>query len=518
MNAIEEAIKARIDSRDIATLLEFPASDHGMRTAVSFEGVNLSYAVLRNTSKAMAGGLLRRGLTTQERVATLLPNSLEIYQLYFATAAARGIFMPLNRDFAASEIAYMVNQAKPKLMFTCSELKGRLDEALALVDEKPEVLLIEETKPHGQRLSYLESPDTILPSTDPEDVVLISYTSGSTSTPKAIAFSHRVELDGAKLYEDAWGLSSQDKTLISMSLGWTYGINPGSFPEFRAGASVALLEKFNPVKVLRAIQEQKVTVMKGVPTMYAMMVAHVEETGIKYDLSTLRLALCAGAGLAPSLAEKFEATFGIGLTNFFGISEVKLVASPRWDDNFRVPRGSVGRPPPGVEVRFVDEQMNDVPVGETGEILVRSLGWMTGYFLEPDKTKACDFNGWYLSGDLGRVDDKGFIYHEGRSREQIIRGGAKVAPAEVEAVLMAHPGISLAAVIGVPDELWGETVKALVVRKDSQLTSDDVVTFCRGKLASFKVPTDIEMVESLPIGPTGKVQKKLLNRQRTAAG
>ena len=180
------------------------------------------------------------------------------------------------------------------------------------------------------------------------------------------------------------------------------------------------------------------------------------------------------------------------------------------EDGFVVPEGSVGRVPPGVEVRLVDEDGRDVPVGETGELLVRSIGWMTGYFAEPEKTKACNPDGWYISGDLARLDENGFLYHEGRSREQIIRGGAKIAPAEVEQVLMGHPNISLAAVIGTPDDLWGETVKALVVRKKDPLTAEEVAAFCEGRLAPFKIPAVIEIVESLPLGPTGKVQKKLL--------
>ncbi len=510
MSTTEEAIKARIDRHDIAALLAFPDPGQGARTAVWFDGVDLSYDALRTSSRAMARGLLARGLQRHERVATLLPNCLEIYQLYFATAAAGASFMPLNRDFAASEIAYMLNQARPRFIVTCAELSAKLGEALCMVEVQPEIVRLDETKPHGQRLACLEAAEGALAAVDPEDTVLISYTSGSTSTPKAIAFSHRVELDGAQLYEDAWGLTSADKVLISMSLGWTYGINPGSFPEFRAGASVVLLEKFNPVKVLRALEERKVTIMKGVPTMYAMMVAHVEETGAKYDLSALRLALCAGAGLPASLAAKFKAVFGIGLTNFLGISETKLVASPRWTDDFVVPPGSVGRVPPGVEIRLVDEEGRDVPAGETGELLVRSIGWMTGYFAEPEKTRACNPDGWYISGDLARLDKDGFLFHEGRSREQIIRGGAKIAPAEVEQVLMSHPGIALAAVIGTPDELWGETVKALVVPKNGRLTADEVVGFCQGKLAPFKIPAVVELVDDLPIGPTGKVQKKLL--------
>lgn len=510
MKAIDKLIKSRIDTHDISKLLQFPEAHLGEKAVVSFEGAEISYSKLYADSRELAGGLIKLGLGVQDRVSTLLPNCLEIFQLYFATAAARGIFMPLNRDLAPSEIAYMLNHATPAVIFTCETLKPKLDEALREVEKPPQVILIDESRPNGERVRFLADPEMQLPEIDPEDVVIISYTSGSTSKPKAMAFSHRVELDGAKLYEDAWGLTSEDKVLIAMSLGWTFGVNPGSFPEMRAGGSILLMEKFNPVKVLRALQDNKVTIMKGVPTMYAMMVAHVEETGMKYDLSALRLALCAGADLPQSLADKFQKTFGIQLTNFLGMSEVKLVASPRFEDNFVVPRGSVGKPPPGVKVRFVDENMEEVPVGETGEFLVHSIGWMAGYFLEPEKTRACNVDGWYVSGDLGRQDKDGFIYCVGRSREQIIRGGAKVAPAEVEEVLMAHPDVSMAAVIGVEDELYGEAVKALVVPKSSSLTKDNVMTLCQQKLAAFKVPTVIEFVQSLPIGPTGKVQKKLL--------
>ncbi|RFB87071.1 AMP-dependent synthetase and ligase [Rhizobium leguminosarum bv. trifolii] len=511
MEVSEYELKSRLKRYDIADLLKFPQEGFDTKTCFHFEGVDLSYRELRRSSRALGAGLLSRGLQYQERVTTLLPNCLEIWQLYFATAAARGIFMPLNRDLAPSEIAYMLNHASPRFIFTSAALLPKLEEALASLGNEPTVIMIDEAKPHGQRVDFLEAADVAsLPATDPEDVVIISYTSGSTSNPKAMAFSHRVELDGAKLYEDAWGITSKDKVLIAMSLGWTFGVNPGSFPELRAGGSILLLEKFNPVKVLEAIENHRITVMKGVPTMYAMMLAHVEETGKEYDLSSLRVALCAGADLPLTLAQKFKQRFGLQLTNFLGMSEVKLVASPRYENGFLAPDGSVGTPPPGMEVRFVDENMQDVPTGETGEFLVRSVAWMTGYFGDPQKTAACNLDGWYVSGDLGRRDEDGYIFYVGRLREQIIRGGAKIAPAEVEEVLMSRPDITLCAVIGVPDEMYGEAVKAFVVTKDPGPETETLRTYCAERLANFKVPTIFEFVPDLPIGPTGKVQKKLL--------
>lgn len=511
MQVSESGLKSRLKRHDIADLLQFPQEGFDAKTCFHFDGVDLSYRELHRSSRALAAGLLSRGLKHQERVTTLLPNCLEIWQLYFATAAARGIFMPLNRDLTSSEMAYMLKHAAPRFVFTCSALLPKLEEALASLDYKPTVIMIDEEKPHAQRVAFLEvADDSPLPTVDPEDVVIISYTSGSTANPKAMAFSHRVELDGAKFYEDAWGITSKDKVLIAMSLGWTFGVNPGSFPELRAGGSIHLLEKFNPVKVLEAIEKHGVTIMKGVPTMYAMMLAHVEETGKEYDISSLRVALCAGADLPQTLAEKFKKRFGIQLTNFLGMSEVKLVASPRFENGFYAPAGSVGTPPPGMEVRFVDENMQDVPTGETGEFLARSVAWMTGYFGEPGKTAACNLDGWYVSGDLGKRDEDGYIYYVGRLREQIIRGGAKIAPAEVEDVLMSRPDISICAVIGVPDEMYGEAVKAFIVPKNGTLDAEAVKAYCAERLANFKVPTIFEFVTELPIGPTGKVQKKLL--------
>lgn len=510
MRLEQSRIRSRIDSHDIAKLLSFPEDSYADRVAFTFEDTALTFRELHRSSRALAGGLIKSGVGVQDRITTLLPNCLEIWQLYFAAAAARGIFMPLNRDLATSEISYMISHAEPKIIVTNNALLPRLQEAMQGLPTAPTILLIDEDAPNARRLAFLEDESIILPETDPEDVVLISYTSGSTARPKAMAFSHRVELDGAGLYENAWGLTQDDKVLIAMSLGWTFGVNPGSFPELRAGGSVVLLEKFNPVRVLEAIATHKVTVMKGVPTMYAMMLAHVQETGRTYDLSSLRLVLCAGADLPVSLARRFKEVFGIPIVNFLGMGEVKLVASPRAENGFEAPEGSVGTPPPGVEVRFVDEKMNDVPIGHPGEFLVRSIGWMAGYFRDPEKTAACNLDGWYVSGDLGYRDENGFIYFVGRSREQIIRGGAKVAPAEVEEVLAGHPGVTQCAVIGVEDALYGEAVKAFIVTRDKTLDDSAMMAFCAGKLAPFKVPTIYEFVESLPMGPTGKVQKKLL--------
>lgn len=500
-------------AHQIRELLRWPDGSSELRTAVSFAGVDLSYGALDTRSLEIAAGLERSGLGKGDRLAAFLPNCLEIYELYFATASARGIFMAINQALSIPEMAYLLGHAKPGMVFTMPDRRAVLQEAMALAGHSAQLFELDPTMPSGSRLEFLAVPGgtpKAIPS--PEDIVLITYSSGTTSTPKAVAVSNRVEVNACELYRDAWALGPTDRVLIVLSLGWTYGINPGSFPALRAGAHIVLMEKFNPIAVLEAIEAQRITVFMGVPTMYAMMVEHVQQTGKEYDLSSLRLVLCAGAELTVALVDKFKEIFGIGITNFLGISEVKLVASPRAELDDVVPPGSVGRIPPSVEVRLVDEQGNDVPVGETGEILVRSPGMMTGYFLDPEKTASVVRDGWFISGDLGRFDESGFFYVVGRNRDQIIRGGAKVAPVEVEDVLGAHPAVALAAVIGVPDPLYGEEIKAFVVSRDRSLTKEELQEFCRSRLSAFKIPGRIEFVSALPLGPTGKILKNELRQ------
>jgi long-chain acyl-CoA synthetase len=500
-------------AREIREVLQWPDGKADSRLALRFEGNDLSYGALDEQSRELAAGLEKEGIQPGDRVAAYMPNCLEIYQLYFATAAARGIFLAVNQALTIPEVAYLFGHAKPALLFTRPDLRPQVEEALSIAGHRARIIEVDMSKPSGSRVAFLGVPGGA-PSArpEPDDICLISYSSGTTSNPKAIAYSNRVEVEGCDLYRQAWDLKPEDRVLIALSLGWTYGINPGSFPAFRGGATIVLLEKFNPVRVLESIETEKVSVFMGVPTMYGMMIEHVEQTGKAYDLSSLRLALCAGSELPTAIALKFEQLFGIGLTNFLGISEVKLVASPRAAENMPVPVGSVGVIPPGVEIRLVDEHGQDVPAGEPGEILVKSPGWMAGYYLEPEKTAAARRDGWFLSGDLGRFDESGFFYMVGRNRDQIIRGGAKIAPAEVEDALSSHPDIVLSAVIGIPDPLYGEEVKAFVISRNPALAAEALQEHCRPLLSSFKIPTRIEFVDELPLGPTGKVLKKALKR------
>jgi long-chain acyl-CoA synthetase len=488
-----------------------------MRTAVSFGSVSLTYGQLDRQSLEIGAGLQEMGIEPQDRVAAFIPNCLEIYQLYFATAAARGIFLAINQALSVPEAGFLMGHAEPKVIFTRPALRSMIDEALAIAGHEAEVIELDDGCPSGSQLSFLAKPgQRPKGNPEPEDVVLINYSSGTTAKPKAIGFSNRVEVDGCELYREAWDLNSTDRVLIALSLGWTYGINPGSFPAFRAGAEVVLLEKFHPVKALQTIQDRKITVFMGVPTMFAMLIEHVQETGKTYDLSSLRLVLTAGAELPSAISDRFAELFGIHLTDFLGISEVKLVASPRIRTGETVPAGSVGRIPPRVQVRLVDEEGVDVGPGEVGEILIKSPGWMAGYFREPEKTTAARRDGWYVSGDLGRFDSNGFFYVVGRTRDQIIRGGAKIAPAEIENALAAHPAVVLSAVIGAPDPRYGEQVIAFVVRRNDEVTEDELRRFCAGRLSEFKVPAKVIFVSDLPIGPTGKVFKRELRSQYAA--
>jgi long-chain acyl-CoA synthetase len=497
-------------------LIEVHSREDPTRLAMTYRGNAISYGDLAHLISRAASGLRRAGVKQGDSVSVLASNCPDIYVLFFATAKIGAVFVPINKELTETEIAYLVSDAKPVLIVTEEGLRDRVQRALQLAQsESTKIKLLSTEIESVSRLgTLLDDPMTAPPLVDRESPVLVSYTSGTTSAPKAVAVSHRIETDSCKLYSDAWGLQSSDKVLMSLSLGWIYGLNPGSTPAFRVGGSVQLMEKFHPVHVLEMMERERTTVFVGVPTMYAMMIEHVNQTGRRYDLSSLRLPLCAGAELPVALREKFSEIFGVTLWNFFGISEVKLVASPRCEDGGKVPDGSVGKIPPGVCVRLVDTGGRDVPLGETGEVLVKTPVHMLGYYNDPEKTRSVFRDDWYVSGDLGRFDDQGNFFVVGRTRDQIIRGGAKVAPSEIEDALSAHPDVILCAVIGVPDEIFGESIKAFVVtRGGAQVTADDLKAHCGSRLASYKVPSTIEFRRQLPLGATGKVLKKALREE-----
>jgi long-chain acyl-CoA synthetase len=355
--------------------------------------------------------------------------------------------------------------------------------------------------------------DTI--QTMPDDTSVILYTSGTTGQPKGAELSHSNMVMNAIVSRDLMSSTAEDVTLIALplyhSFGQTFLMNAALF----AGGRIVLAPRFDPAIVFQLLQDEDVTLYAGVPTMYWELLNYPEAD--RFDIEkiarTLRIADSGGGPMPIDVMRQFEEKFGVLILEGYGLTETSPVATSNVALKVRK-TGTIGLPIWGVEIRIVDEEMNDVPVGETGEIVIRGHNVMKGYYNRPEETAEAFRGGWLHTGDLGAFDDDGYITVVGRLKDLIIRSGFNIYPREIEEFLVSHPEITLAAVIGVPDPRCGEEIKAFVVLEaGSTLNADTIVALSKAELAAHKYPRMVEIIEELPMGPTGKILKTELRRR-----
>ncbi len=349
---------------------------------------------------------------------------------------------------------------------------------------------------------------------DDDDAVIL-YTSGTTGTPKGAQLTHANLGRNAEVSRGLHDIGADDVILGALplfhSFGQTCTLNAG----IGAGATITLLPRFDAAKALEIIQRDRVTIFMGVPTMYGGLLHAPERDGA--DLSVLRLCVSGGASLPLELMRSFEDAFGAVILEGYGLSETSPVASFNHSAQDRK-AGSIGTPIEGVEMKVVDEDGNDVPAGEVGEIVIRGHNVMKGYWERPDATQDAIRGGWFHSGDMAKVDEDGYFFIVDRKKDMIIRGGYNVYPREVEEVLYEHPAVREAAVVGIPHPEWGEEVGAAVALKEGEsISPQELRDYVKEQVASYKYPREIWFVDELPKGPTGKILKREIEAPAEAA-
>lgn len=487
---------------DIGALLAHSAADPA-RTAIVFGERRISYGELLGEVRQVAGLLAQAAVRHGDRVLMMASNTPEYLVNYLAVVEAGAAFIPLHLDLAPPEIAYIAGQAQPALVICDEECRPKFE--AAGLDARIPVYRPDwftrarqaEVAPAGAGRS-------------PGDDVLICYTSGTTSSPKGVVASHKVEIASAAGFGTMWEVTRDDVFTVALPLSSLFGLHTASFVGLAHAARLVLLPRFHPVLTLEAIQAERTTVMLGVPTMYAMMLEHVRQTGKRYDLSSIRLAVASGAALPAEVKKNCRELLGLDLREYYALSEVRPVFSPDLRDPRPVPEGSSGCLAPDTHARILDDQGAPVEDGEVGSLFLRAPSLMTSYFRDPVRTAAAVRDGWFETGDLVRKEGD-FYFLVGRTRDQIICGGAKISPLEVENALLRHPGVAAAAVIGLPDAKYGQVVRAVVVRREgSQATGEELAAHCAAQLSTYKVPRGFTFVDELPLGPTGKVLKREL--------
>jgi long-chain acyl-CoA synthetase len=451
----------------------------------------------------VAGALKDRGLQPGDRVAMMLPNVPYFGIVYYGVLRAGGVVVPMNVLLKEREVSFYLSDSGARHLFAWHNFADAAEEGAKAAST--EVIIV---KPGDfERLLAGASRETEDLERDASDTAVVLYTSGTTGTPKGAELTHANMLDnsfygGTELVD----ISEQDVGLGALPLFHSFGQTCCLNTSVRAGACLTLLPRFEPGKALEIIQRDRVTLFDGVPTMYHAMLNHPERD--RYDVSSLRLCLSGGDAMPVEVMRGFEEAFGCMILEGYGLSETSPVASFNQRDRERKP-GSIGTPIRGVEMKVVDEQGNELPIGDVGEIVIRGHNVMKGYLNRPDATSEVLKDGWLRTGDLARVDRDGYFCIVDRKKDMIIRGGYNVYPREIEEVLYEHPAVLEAAVIGIPDEALGEEVgAAIVLRPGANTSADEIREFVKERVAAYKYPRWIWFSEQLPIGATGKVLKR----------
>lgn len=468
----------------------------------------------------LANTFISAGLQVGDRIAMLSKNSIEYLLLYYAAGKAGLVPVPLNFRLAPREWVYIINDSGAKLVLSSATYVDAIDEIRSELKDTNTFVAIDAPEKEGWKdyHKWLEGHPTTPPTVTIEDSkdAYQMYTSGTTGHPKGAVISHSAV--SSNIIQTSTFLECQrgEKFLIVAPL-YHAAAAVSSFICAYKGSTIYLQEDFNPGDVVRAIVQEKIIHATLVPAMIQACLVYVPNIA-QYDFSYLRYIAYGASPISESTLKTAMQVFNCDFIQVYGMTEATVAITALLAEPHRMALQdkaylllSAGRPLPGTELRIVDLDDNDVPTGTTGEIIARGPQLMKGYWNKPEATEEALRNGWLHTGDAGYIDEDGFLYVQDRVKDMIVSGGENVYPRAIEDVLYQHPAIADAAVIGVPDEKWGETIKALVVlRKDATATSEELMNYCRSKLGGFECPTSIDFIEALPRNPSGKVLKRQL--------
>jgi malonyl-CoA/methylmalonyl-CoA synthetase len=446
----------------------------------------------RDTAR-VAAALAGLGLVRGDRLVLCAGSSSEFVDVYLGALRLGLVVVLLNPSCSEREALHVAADSDPAAAVVDDPVRGEW-----IARGAPSLRAVVQVDEVVADTAAPRAPRPPLDEVEADDPALIMYTSGTTGTPKGALLSHGNLMASARAVVQAWRWTAADRLILALPLFHAHGLAVGLNGTLVAGGSAVLLPRFDSAEVLDAVQAHDATMFFGVPTMYARLADHARAA----ELARLRLCVSGSAPLPAQLFARIEELSGQRVLERYGMTETLMTVSNPHDGERRP--GTVGLPLPGVELRLAGDAAR-------GEILVRGPMVFGGYWRNPGATaEVLDADGWMHTGDVGELDDAGYLRIVGRTRELIISGGYNVYPREVEDVLGAHPGVAEAAVVGTPSEEWGEVVTAFVVRADAGLTVDALTAHARERLAPYKVPRDVRFVASLPRNAMGKVVKQSL--------
>ncbi|MEB3061943.1 class I adenylate-forming enzyme family protein [[Mycobacterium] zoologicum] len=500
------------DIRGLPDVVRGWSDTHPDKAALIAPDRVVTYAQLDDRSNRIGSALVRAGIRPGSHIGYLGKNSAALFEIWLGTNKAGCALTPLNWRCAPAELAEVVGDARLPLIFAgsdCIELAGHVRDAT----QTPVEVVPEDTVADWAENAGTEEPAIRLVD---DTIALLAYTSGTTATPKGVPISHGALMRwfSAASAEPSVSWDSEDIGLMVMPnfhLAGTWV----SLSALYHGASLAILPEFDPTAFVAAVTAHRPTVTCLVPTAIQLLLNH--EAARSGDFSSLRRILYAGSPIGPHTLQQALRLFGCDFVQFYGTTETFIITLLRPDQHCLDDPDllkSCGQPMPAVELRIIDPAGCDVAPGNTGEILVRSPWMFNGYWNKPDATTTAIHDGWYHTGDAGVHDAGGNVFLVDRLKDMIISGGENIYSAEVERALAAHPSVESVAVVGTPDDKWGERIVAFVVlRSHAQVDQSDLSVHCRGLIAGYKVPKEIHLVGALPHTASGKVQKAVLREQ-----
>lgn len=519
------ALRDRFRGLTLADSLALRVNEDPRRPFVAFEDRRLTYAQVDAQADALAAALHELGIEAGDRIALTLPNWPEFVVSAFAAAKLGAVIVPLNPRFTPPELQYMLRHSESVAVVTAENWEGtdylaRFEQFLGVLPDLQYVLSVgEEDLWYDDRIHQFE--DLVSSGEgrpyprwegNADEPFAILYTSGTMGKPKGVQLTHENLMANAALSADAVGLRADDVVFGVNTLFNAFGIGTGVLGTMVAGASLVLHEGYDAAAVLEIVKRERVTVFHGVPTNFVLA---LNEAGGRSAGGTLRTGVVAGAPVSEELVQRIQRELVPGIRVGYGMTETgNLVSVNTPDDPPGKQVATVGRPLPEVEIRIIDVDGSVLPVESVGEVAVRGPGVMRGYYRQPGETaQVFTADGFFLTGDLGMVDEEGFVHLIGRRKEMIIRGGFNVYPREVEDRLHAHPAVLDVAVVGLPDEILGEVACACIVPVEGAIvTGEEIRDFCREVLADYKVPDLVRFLDGFPLTGSGKVRRVELSR------
>ncbi len=504
------------NTHHVADITRVQAKARPDAIAMSLHGKTTTFQQLDEAASRVANALIAMGVQPDDRVAVYGANSDRYMEVFFGCVKARAVLVGINARLAPPEVAYVLDDSKAKVFVVGSHFYGGAADALTLAGVSPSVIALNDG--HASWLGYEEwksaayAVDPALATQEDDDVIQL-YTSGTTGLPKGVQIT-----DGNYMRFFEFGIGAQwakyeagDAVLIAMPMFHVAGINSAILATAQ-GAKAVILENVDPVEILRLIPAEKVRHAFFVPAVINILLQ--VNTKMPTDFSALERVFYGASPIAEELLIQAQATFGCSFTQLYGMTEslgAGTYLSPEDHDPARGKLRSCGKAWPGFEVECRRDDGSVCDVGEVGEIAMRSTTIMKGYFNRPEATLDAVRSGWLYTGDAGFFDEEGFLFIHDRVKDMIVTGGENVYPAEVENAVFGHPAVADVAVVGVPDEKWGEAVKAIVVLKgDVSADPADIIAWTKARIAGYKVPKSVDFIEVLPRNPSGKILRREL--------